>query len=130
MVNIHLIITLFAGLLYYGEACRCDTGDEIKLFCRAEFAITAYVNSSQVVNDERIFTVHALRDLKGYSLYGVQKVFTPTEGSLCGVSLNTQTYYLLAGTYTDDKRLHLGLCNVAREMTILELVHYRPPDCK
>ncbi|KAH3890233.1 metalloproteinase inhibitor 3-like [Dreissena polymorpha] len=111
------------------DSCRCGIVREEDRLCHfAEFVIIATVESSSVVGDDRVYNVNILRDLKGTVLKGPSKVYTSTEGSLCGADLQLQTVYLLAGSYVDN-HLYLGLCHVSRELTADEANSYVLPKC-
>ncbi|KAH3807926.1 metalloproteinase inhibitor 3-like [Dreissena polymorpha] len=124
----NVLLALSAGFFWYGEACRCGIVEERDRYCRAEWAMIGNVVSSTVVGNERIYTVIVRLSLKGNTGYAPVQVYTPTEGSVCGVTLDVNKNYLLAGSYL-EKRLHLGLCSIAREMTRKEVYIYSPPYC-
>ncbi|KAG9483652.1 hypothetical protein GDO78_009528 [Eleutherodactylus coqui] len=114
---------LFLTLKELTEACSCASSHPQQQFCSADVVMRARVMGEKTVSSpDSIDSIKQIeiKVMKFFKVYDkmkdIQYVYTPSESSVCGVTLVNKKEYLLGGAIYDGKvRIYLCGLNILWE---------------
>lgn len=140
MRRLSLLVTLLFGLLVANQACRCGIVDFADRFCNADYGVLVQArDDGTVVGSDRIFKVRILTVYRSNEPFypGVDRrhIYTSTEGSLCGITLEKGKYYVIGGQFRKTLgfgklQMYAGLCVALKQFDSRPLYNqFQPPKC-
>ncbi|XP_060553094.1 metalloproteinase inhibitor 3-like isoform X2 [Ruditapes philippinarum] len=132
---------VLATLCHLGDSCSCLPASIQKKYCKSDFVMKVWVTSTlQSLSGEQGFDdFYNIRILgRPWKFVGdkdvadLKRVYTASNGALCGVELQKGKRYLISGKVSGYK-LRIGLCESIVQRTRLpsstKRLRSRPPNC-
>ncbi|XP_049837678.1 tissue inhibitor of metalloproteinase isoform X1 [Schistocerca gregaria] len=115
VARLALLLAAWLAALQLAAGCSCMLGHPQDQFCRANYVILTRVKKEIVTDRDRVYRTVVKRIFKASEKDAVSlsagKIWTSLHDSMCGVRLETNRTYVLAGQLSGGKA-HINLCDL------------------
>ncbi|XP_068701449.1 metalloproteinase inhibitor 3-like [Montipora foliosa] len=123
-----IVISVLVGSLTTCQACSCAKSHPQEMYCRAQFVIRAKILSQEFLTEDNktlAFNLRVQKIFKGETQLNqtdaiqrhgskkrslIARAYTASDGARCGVTLFSNTVYLLSGRVW-KRKIRLNMCD-------------------